>query len=173
MRFTVRDTTSGRYQSITVHAPVKNATMLYKCYEVIDEVSFRPPLQRSCCCCDILFFSCIANIVIGSGYVLLLYSRIRTVPTCVQHTVLPNSVLLQVVTDDFVRSVVTGYRYRKMFRKKQKLGARRHRGRASSRFCRHCPCFGCCFSIWGKLRSSPSCVFRQGISVTYLFVRRS
>lgn len=38
VRFTVRDTTSGRYQSITVHAPVKNATMLYKCYELIDEV---------------------------------------------------------------------------------------------------------------------------------------
>ncbi|CAM9520012.1 unnamed protein product [Ectocarpus sp. 8 AP-2014] len=37
VRFTVRDTTSGRYQSITVHAPVKNATMLYKCYELIDE----------------------------------------------------------------------------------------------------------------------------------------
>eukprot|EP00903_Cladosiphon_okamuranus_P014117 g13121.t1 len=37
VRFTVRDTSSGRYQSITVHAPVKNATMLYKCYELIDE----------------------------------------------------------------------------------------------------------------------------------------
>ncbi|CAM9355521.1 unnamed protein product [Hapterophycus canaliculatus] len=37
VRYTVRDTTSGRYQSITVHAPVKNATMLYKCYELIDE----------------------------------------------------------------------------------------------------------------------------------------
>lgn len=37
VRFTVRDTSSGRYQSITVHAPVKNATMLYKCYELIAE----------------------------------------------------------------------------------------------------------------------------------------
>lgn len=40
VRFTVRDTSSGRYQSITLHAPVKNATMLYKCYELIDEVSY-------------------------------------------------------------------------------------------------------------------------------------
>lgn len=42
VRYTVRDTTSGRYQSITVHAPVKNATMLYKCYELIDEVRRTP-----------------------------------------------------------------------------------------------------------------------------------
>lgn len=39
VRFTVRDTTSGRYQSVTVHAPVKSAQMLYRCYEMIAEVS--------------------------------------------------------------------------------------------------------------------------------------
>lgn len=38
MRFTVRDTSSGRYQSVSVHAPVKSANMLYRCYELIDEV---------------------------------------------------------------------------------------------------------------------------------------
>lgn len=38
VRFTVRMTASGRYQSVTVHAPVKNANMLYRCYELIDEV---------------------------------------------------------------------------------------------------------------------------------------
>lgn len=54
MRFTVRDTSSGRYQSITVHAPVKNANMLYKCYELIDEVYCRAMhllLRRFCTTC--------------------------------------------------------------------------------------------------------------------------
>ncbi|CAN0250142.1 unnamed protein product [Discosporangium mesarthrocarpum] len=37
VRFSVRGTNSGRFCSVTVHAPVSNADMLYKCYEMIDQ----------------------------------------------------------------------------------------------------------------------------------------
>lgn len=40
VRFTVRDTSSGKYQSVTLQAPVKSASMLYRCYELIHKVSF-------------------------------------------------------------------------------------------------------------------------------------
>lgn len=50
VRFTVRDTSSGKYQSVTVHAPVKSASMLYRCYERIDEVNdgCAMPIRLAC-----------------------------------------------------------------------------------------------------------------------------
>ncbi|KAG5188109.1 hypothetical protein JKP88DRAFT_206811 [Tribonema minus] len=37
VEYTVRDTDSGKYRSVTLMAPVSNSDMLYKCYEVIGQ----------------------------------------------------------------------------------------------------------------------------------------
>ncbi|CAM9696405.1 unnamed protein product [Choristocarpus tenellus] len=54
VRFSFRDTSSGKYRSVTLHAPVTSASMLYECYEMINKVQMKTSSrQRSCSKCAV------------------------------------------------------------------------------------------------------------------------